>query len=506
MSKASFMEGKHLPFWIDTTPATQYPSLDEEIETDVVIIGGGITGLTAAYVLKQKGKKVAVVEADKIAEGVTGHTTAKITSLHTLIYDQLVKRFGTDKARLYGDAQETALEFISSLVKEHKIDCDFRKVPAYTFAWDENQEYKVKQEAEVALSLGLPASFVKETDLPFKTKGAVRFDNQARFHPRKYLLSIARLIPDRNNYIFENTRALDVKEGSVIEVVTQNGKITARDVIVATNYPVLNKGGFFTRLTPMRSYVLGVYSDSSIPDAMYISSDSPVYSIRKQPTPKGDMVIITGEEHKTGETSDTKYYYEHLKKMTEKLIGISSVDYFWSTQDAYSIDSTPYIGRFTPHSKNLYIASGFMGWGMTNGTVAGILLSDMITGNKNKWEAVFDPSRREQVQSAKKFVNQNISVAKEFIKGKINKSKKMNAEIIERGKGEVIRKDGKDIAVYKDEEGNVMCLSAACTHMGCTINFNNAEKSWDCPCHGSRFDVNGEVLHGPATKPLKGAK
>lgn len=492
-----------MSFWIATTPKTNYPSILKNLEIDVVVIGGGIVGITSAYLLKQQGKKVALIEAKKIIEGVTGHTTGKITSLHDLIYKHLIHTFGKENALIYANGQEAGLKLIESLIKENKIDCDFTKAAAYTYTNDEKQLENIEKEVDAAKDLGLPASFVINTDLPFSIKGAVCFRNQAHFHPRKYLLALAKLIEGNGSYIFENTRVLDAKEESLCEVITDKGNIKTKDIIVATHYPILNKGmPYVPSITPKRSYALEIEIKEKVPKGMYINIESPFFSVR--PAKKGlkEVLIITGEEHKTGQADNTKDYYLKLEKTARKKFNIKSVNYKWSTQDNYTIDRVPYIGKYNKGSKHLFTATGFGGWGMTSGTLSAIILSDIILGRSNPFANFFDKDSRSSLKSVKNFIMSNVDVAKEFIKGQLPKKGKNKVDL-KKGEGKVVEKKGEKIAVYKDGQGKEHQVSAVCTHMGCIVNFNNAEKSWDCPCHGSRFDVDGNVLHGPAVKNLE---
>ncbi|MGI5827579.1 MAG: FAD-dependent oxidoreductase [Patescibacteria group bacterium] len=500
------LSGKHISYWLDTTPETSYPTLEENIEADVAIVGGGIAGLTTAYLLKNSGKTVAVVEAGKISAGVTGNTTAKITSQHRFIYSQLSRQFGNKIAQIYGESQQTALELIASLIQTEKINCDFKRAKAYIYTETKSNLEEIKEEAKIAQSLGLPAFFTSVLDLPYPVKGAVGFKNQAYFHPRKYLLHLAKLISGNGSYIFENSQVFDIDENSSINVQTQKGKIKAKDVVIATHYPILNKGGYFTRLVPLRSYALGVYVENKNPEGMYIDYSEPLFSVRPQLTQKGEMLIITGFEHKTGHEPNTMRCYKELYKLTQDRFNDPSISYYWSTQDNYTPDHIPFIGRYTPFSKHLFLATGFEGWGMTNGTLSGMILSDLILKRDNPWVDLYNPSRGTQLKEIANLAKQNIHVAQTFIKDRYLKNTKEGSENLKNGTGEVREVNGEKVAVYKDEEGTIHTVSAVCTHLGCIVNFNNAEKTWDCPCHGSRFDYKGNIVHSPAVKKLKTKK
>ena len=494
----------NLSFWISSTPGTAYPRAFAGANVDVAIIGGGILGITAAYLLKQEGLTVAVVEGDQIVRGVTGYTTAKITSSQHLIYTKLRDKFGEDGARLYGQSNEAALAKIAGLVATLAIDCDFERQDNYVYTESDSEVDSVREEAALAVSLGLPSSFVTEGPLPYPIKGAVRFANQAQFHPRKYLLALAERVVGDGSFIFEDTKVLDVDEGSPCRVETEHGDVTATDVIVATNMPFLDRGLFFTKVHPMRSYVVAGYVDGSAaaPEGMHISVESPTRSIRLIRDEGRDLLMLGGEGHKVGQEEDTEACYQRLETDARRRFGLSNIDYRWSTQDTVSVDSVPYIGRLTRTSEHIFTGTGFRKWGMTNGTLAAMLLTDRIVGRDNPYAAFYDSKRLDIPQSAKEFVKENVNVAQHWVGDRIDTPGDPLEEVAP-GEGTVIRRGAKPVAVYKSESGELKALSAVCTHLACIVHFNTAEKSWDCPCHGSRFDLDGSVLQGPATKPLE---
>ena len=491
-------------FWISSTPSTAYPTLTAGTSVDVAIIGGGIFGITAAYLLKQEGLSVALLEGDQVVRGVTGYTTAKISSSQSLIYSELKEKFGEDGARLYGESNEAALAKIAELVETLRIECDFERQDNYVYTEVDSEVGSIRDEADVAASLGLPASFVTESPLPFPIKGAVRFTNQAQFHPRKYLLALAERIHGDGSFIFENTKVLDVDEGSPCRVETDQGDLTATDVIVATNMPFLDRGLFFTKVHPMRSYVVAGYVEdgTAAPEGMHINVESPTRSIRLIRDEGRDLLMVGGEGHKVGQEEDTEGCYQRLEADALRRFGLTTIDYRWSTQDTVSVDKVPYIGRLTRTSEHIFTGTGFRKWGMTNGTLAAMLLTDRIKGRENRWADFYDSKRLDIPQSAKEFVKENVNVAQHWVGDRID-TPGDPLEQVAPGEGTVIRRGAKPVAVYKDESGELKAVSAVCTHLACIVHFNTAEKSWDCPCHGSRFDVDGTVLQGPATKPLE---
>lgn len=491
-----------LSYWIDSTPKTNFPVLEQDIKTDVAIVGGGLVGITTAYLLKKEGYKVAVIDADRIGMNTTGHTTAKITSQHGLIYNKLKQQFGEEIAHQYAEANEYAIKFINDLVSKEKIDCDFQWKPAYVYTQTTQYTSVIASEAEIASSLGIKASYLDEVPLPFKVKAAVRFDDQAQFHPRKYLLSLANKIPGDGCYIFEGTRAVDVDEGKIVKIKTNNRKtISADNLIIASHFPFYDGLGiYFARIYPHRSYAIGVKIKEKFSDGMFINAEEPTRSLRSQPLDNGELVIIGGEHHKTGHGPNLLNHYEILKKFAEDNYNVIEIPYRWSTQDYNTMDGLPYVGHLTSRTPNIYVATGFGKWGMTNSTVSAIMLRDLITKGSNPWTDAYNPSRFTPSASASSFATQNLDVAKNLFKGKLE----MLPETldIKNGDAKVIRIDGHRIGAYRDEKGKLHLIDTTCTHMGCELQWNSAEKSWDCPCHGSRFTYTGQIMEGPALNTL----
>ncbi|QLC49052.1 FAD-dependent oxidoreductase [Methanolobus zinderi] len=500
-------QGKAEAYWISSTPESDYPSPSENAEVDVAIIGGGIVGVTSALLLKQAGLSVALIEAGRILHGVSGQTTAKVTSQHHLIYDHLISHYGEDQARKYAESNQAAIEKMASLINEHNIDCDFMYKPAYVYAGSMSSVEKIHKEVDAAKKLGLPASFDDNPPLPFGTYGAVRFDRQAQFHPRKYLCALARMIPGDGSHIFENQQVREMEGDGPVKVSTHEGiTVTAKDVIQATHFPVFDKPGiFFSRLYQSRSYVLGVRIGEPFPEGMFINAEKPAHSLRSQPTDAGELVLVAGEEHRTGEAKNSLDHYRRLEEWARSIFPVKSVDYHWSTQDVMPVDHVPYIGRITSGSKHSYMATGFQKWGMTTGTVAAMIISDMILGNENPWAKVYSPSRFKPVESAKDIFLQTVESTKGLVGARILPLHE-DVSNLAPGTGAVVKVEGERVAAYRDDNGDLHTLDPACSHMGCFVSWNNAEKTWDCPCHGSRFNIKGEVVHNPAVHNLSKKK
>ena len=497
------LPGKPVSFWLDSTAKTTYPKL-ENVTVDVAIVGAGITGITAAYLLKKAGKTVALIEAQQIAASASGHTTAKVTSLHQLIYDTLIDRHGEDKARLYGESNQAGVEFVADTVEKEGIDCDFKRNDTYSFAKEKKNLDKVQKEYDAAVKLGLPAHFVSDTTLPFDIAGAVKFTDQAQFHVRKYLLHLADIIPGDGSYVFENSRVMTVEEGEPCKVFTEDTTLQATDVLLTTHLPIMDQGLFFAKTYPQRSYIVGAkISPEKAPEGMYIGVGDNYHSIRTTPTEDGDLLLlIGGGGHKVGAKSETEESYQELESFAHSHFGIAKIDYRWSSQDYESFDKLPYIGKLTPANDHIYVSTGYSLWGMSKGTMAGMLLADLVQGIANPWADLYDSLRATPFVTQESIKN-NLEVGMHWVGDRLKGIDKWSADDVELGEGKLITYKGEKVGVYKDEAGKVTAVSATCPHLGCIVNWNSAEKSWDCPCHGGRFTCEGKIIQSPATKDLE---
>lgn len=489
-------------YWMASTPTTNYPALTEDIKVDVAIVGGGIVGISSAYLLIKEGLKVAILEADRILQGTTGHTTAKITSQHGLIYSKIKSSMGEEFAKQYADANESAIRFIENASNELHIDCDFTPQSAYIFTQQDQYVKKINDEVKIAASLGIKAEYVAEIPFDIPIKAAVRFDNQAQFHPRKYLLGLTKEIINNGCSIYEQTRVVAIEEsGQYIITTKEKKRVTADKVIIASHYPFYNKHGmYFARIYSERSYALAIKAKEKYPGGMYITAEDPGRSLRSASSEQGELIIVGGEHHKTGQGVDTSKHYEALVDFANDIFTVEDIPYRWSTQDCMTLDSVPYVGHFTADTPNLYIATGYGKWGMTNSTASAMLLKDLIAHGRSAYQDVYNPSRKTIMASAKEFVKENLNVAKELLEGKL--SRLPEDFEINPGEGKVINGLGERIGAFRDEEGALHLVNTTCTHMGCELQWNSAERSWDCPCHGSRFTYDGEIMEGPAVMPL----
>ena len=498
------ISGKPTSYWVDSTPETTHPQLDRDLNVDVAIVGGGMLGITAALMLKRQGAKVAVLEGGRVAGGVTAYTTAKVASSHGVHYAPMAKSFGDDAARDYGRAQQEALEYMAGLVEELTIDCDWRRKPSFVYAVDESERDRVEREFEATQAAGLPTSLVTEApELPFPIVAAVRYDDQAEFHPRKYLMALAREVPGDGCFIFERSRVVQASDGDQARATTEQGfNVTADDLIVATHFPFMDRGLYFARQHPERSYAMGVYVDDHQVEGMYLSTESPAHTMRSIPTERGEMLLVGGESHKVGQADEAERYAK-LEAWAREHWNVREVAYRWSTQDNMPIDGVPFIGKVNPGAKSVWVGTGFRKWGLTNGTAAATILSELIGGRDCSYAHVFDSTRVGPLSAAKELIKENVNVGRRFFQDHLSRPDERSPGDLAPGEGGTVRVGVKKVGAYRDEDGTLHAVSTVCTHLGCAVVWNDAETSWDCPCHGSRFHWDGKVLQGPAVKDLE---
>ena len=487
--------------WLDTAGRSARPALAEDLRVDVCVVGAGISGLSAAFELSRHGARVAVLEARHVAAGASGYNTAKLSSLHGLTYSRLERRLGGEQARLYGAANERGIERVHEITAELGIDCELRRKPNLVYTESEDGREDIEREVDAARRAGLPARLVEETDLPYPIAAAVRFERQAEFHPVRYLEGLARALEADGVRTYEDTMAVSVSAGSPCEVRTEGGHtVTAISVVVATHLPFLDRGLYFARCHPERSYVVAApYEGAAAREGMYLSTESPAHSIRVHKLDGRPWLLVGGESHKTGQADAAKRYHR-LEDWARERFGIEPV-LRWATQDQMPADGVPYIGPVAPLSANVFVATGFRKWGLAMGAAAGELMSALVEGRDHPWAALFDTRRLRPRSGAVSFVKENLNVALRFFGDRV--VKRAGVESIEPGEGRVVGAGLGQRAVYRDEDGTLHALSARCTHLGCIVNWNSGERTWDCPCHGSRFGARGEVIMGPAVSPLE---
>ncbi|MFH7817808.1 FAD-dependent oxidoreductase [Neobacillus thermocopriae] len=505
MSSAKKMPQFPKPYWRELEMPS-FKKLMEDISVDVAIVGAGITGITAAYLLSKEGKKVAILEAGTVLNGTTGHTTAKLTAQHDIIYDELIQHFGEDKAKLYYESHTNAIEFVEKEVKEKQIDCDFSKEDAYLYATTEEYEQKLKTEYQAYQKLGIDGALTDSIPFDISIKNALIMRNQAQYHPLKFLKALLEEAVKSGCYVFEHTTATDIQddESDNPKVMTKDGhKVSCRHVIMASHFPFYDKPGlYFARMYASRSYAIGIKTDKEYPGGMYLSADTPSRSIRSTPIEGGTLWIIGGEGHKTGQGINTMKHYEAIEKFAEEICGIQEFSYRWSAQDLITLDKVPYIGPITSERKNIFIATGYKKWGMTTGILAGHLLRDYVLERDNPYMELYSPQRFHADPDVKSIMTANLDVAKHLIKGKVEFVPK-DPDDLQAGEGSTVTYEGKRAGAYRDENGKLYVVDTTCTHLGCECEWNEGEKTWDCPCHGSRYSYTGEVIEGPAVKALE---
>ena len=489
--------------WLAQAPPTAYPALEEDLECDVAVIGGGIAGMSAALALKRDGARVAVLERGVVCGGASGFTTAKVSALQATKLSEIHGLHGADGAAAYAAASLAAVARIDETVREEAIDCGWERAAAYTYAAEEGQVDPVLQEAHIALAAGLDVRLTTAVPLPFGVAQAVCLGEQGQLDPVRYVRGLAAAVDGDGSHVFESTAVTTVEEGAPCRVRTHDGAtISARDVIVATNYPLLDRGLFFARMEAARSYLVAARVRGDAPEGMLITAGEPSRSLRSYRDGESTWLLVGGEGHLTGSEEAQPARFEALERFAREHFDVIDIPYRWSTQDGMPTDKLPYIGPYTLASSHLFVAAGFQKWGMTSATIAAGVLADRIAGRENAYAAVFDPNRA-TVRSAPAVAKVQLWVARHFVGDRLRPAQAASAAGVPAGEARVVRSGLGKVGVYRDEAGIAHGVSLRCTHLGCLLHFNAAERSWDCPCHGSRFDVDGSVLAGPATEPLE---
>ena len=497
------MNTRHRSIWLDTTTRTAFPRLDHDLAVDVAIVGGGITGVTAALLVQREGLQVAIVEADHIAEAETGLTSAHLSTHHDLYYGDTISKFGERKARLVADSRKASIARIERLQRELGIACELERVPAYLYELDEKCVDELLEEAEACQRVGIACDFVPDVPSFFPVAGALRFADQAQFHPRRYVLGLVHAFVEAGGTVFERTRVTGVEDGKPCRIVTKHGVITAKHAIVAANVPVNNRFFLITKLASYRSYVIGARIPlTAAPRGLFWDTLDPYHYIRVQQTEHGPVLLVGGEDHKTGKDVVVEECWERLEAWTRAHFPVETVDFRWSGQVVEPADGLPYIGKNSLEA-NVLVATGFSGDGLTNGTIAAMLCTDLVVGRENEWAPIYDATRITALASAKEFLTENLDFPAHFLGDLFKPATARAVEQVHPGEGRLVQLGRERLAVYKAPDGTAHAFSPVCPHMGCHVQWNGGEKSWDCPCHGSRFACDtGKVLNGPAVAGL----
>ncbi len=534
-------------YWLDTLKnKEEYSKLNLNMNVDVCIIGGGLVGISTAYKLKNSNMNIVILEKERIGQSTSGCSTAKITSQHGLIYKYLVDSKGKDFALNYYKANEEAIEDITQIIKTENIECELEYQPAYIFTQKIQEVEEIKNEEKAIKEFGGKVELVEggsmeiksiknvqnvenidkkinitavknineikeniikdkmQKIIPIKPIIGLKFEEQAQFNPYKYLISLAKICTDSGINIYEKTKVIEVNEkAGKYEIITENGKIVnAKYLVMATKYPIVNIPGFyFMKMYQSTSYAIGMETENKIFNGIYISAEKPTISLRMATNNKNNMLIVAGFDNRTGENIDLTDRYKYLEEIAKSICKNGKIKYHWNTEDCITLDRIPYIGEFSGIWKNAYVATGFNKWGITNSNISSNIISNMILGRKNKYEEIFKSTRLEPIKNIKEINNQ----IKESVNGLLIKKIKIPDEEINQiqyEEGKIVEIEGKKVGVYKDKSNKIYTINPKCKHLRCELIWNNLDKTWDCPCHGSRYDYKGNLIYGPSVKNL----
>ena len=539
-------------YWIDSMKdKIKFDALNENIRTDICIIGGGLTGITTAYNLSKYKIRTVLIEKDEICKQTSGNSTAKITSQHGLIYKYLTDSKGIDFAKKYYEANENAIRDIKNIIDKENINCDFEFQPSYVFTQKVQDVQKIKDEVEAVNNFGGRAELVEAKDieinklksetnvdnnteklkicgdniekenldlkrnlvkermkevLPIKALAGIKFNNQAQFNPYKYGNALAKICSRSGVNIFEHTKVIDIDtedEDEYYIITLENGcRIKAKYIVVTTKYPIINIPGFyFIKMYQSTSYAIAMQTKQKLFDGVYINSEKPTISLRTAKFGDEYLLIVAGFDHKTGANIDLSNSYKYLEEVARSIYPNGKIKYRWNTEDCITLDKIAYIGEYSKLWRNAYVATGFNKWGMTTSNIAAKIITDKILGQENEYENIFKSTRLEPIKNIKEVKN----MVKEGVNSILIKRFEVPQEEIcqiQEGQAKIVEVKGQKIGIYKNNEGEIFKVNPMCKHLGCELSWNNLEKTWDCPCHGSRYDYKGDLIYGPSVKNL----
>ncbi|MGN6293699.1 MAG: FAD-dependent oxidoreductase [Chitinophagaceae bacterium] len=493
-------DGYQTSLWQSSIPPYQPVNIPDSSNYDVIIVGGGITGISTALLLQESGKKCLVLEANTLCFGTTGGTTAHLNTLLDTPYSTIRKKFSAESAAIVAKSTEAAIELVRRNIKKYSIDCDFSEADAFLFAGNSKQEKQLEEIAEAALEAGLDLQFTENIPIPASFVSAIQVKGQAQFHPLKYVYGLAKAFERRGGHIRQDCRVTGVEVNEKVEVTTSSGQYACTDLIYATHIPP-GVNLLHLRCSPYRSYVIAVVLDKEeYPANLCYDMVDPYHYYRTQEVDGQLYLIAGGKDHKTGHEENTQHRFTELEAHVRKMFRVKKVAYKWSSQYYESADGLPYIGHLPGQPEHLYVATGFGGNGMVYSSVAALTLEAILNNEENGQTRLFDPNRLKPVAGFTNFIQHNADVAGELL-GRLFSGEHLEelAELAP-GEGKMVSYEGQKIALYKDEEGVLHAIDPVCTHLKCEVNWNSAERSWDCPCHGTRYNYDGRVLTGPADR------
>jgi glycine/D-amino acid oxidase-like deaminating enzyme/nitrite reductase/ring-hydroxylating ferredoxin subunit len=496
-------DGQHLSPWQSSLPGIEGTANPDPGKIyDCIIIGAGITGITSALMLRNSGKDVILIDAHNACYGTTGGTSAHINTFADTTYTETESAFGEEGAKLFAGAVNSGFDIIRENIKTYNIDCDFEERPGYVYAEDDDQVNQLKDLYEGAIKVDVPILYVEKIPIPIPFKKAVLLPGQAQFHPVKYLQALLQAYIKAGGLIVENTKIQDIKtENGIHTAKSGERNFKSTSIIYATHTPPgINVFSF--RCAPYRSYVLGVkLKGNSYPKALIYDMQDPYHYFRTHEIDGQELLLVGGNDHKTGH-DDPEKAFEDLEKYTRKYFNVSSVKYKWSSQYYIPVDGLPYVGQIPFYADGIYCATGYNGNGMMLGSISAHILADTIMGKQHPYASLFSTSRIKPVDGFTEFVKENADVVYHFVADRLSVHETDSLKRLKPGTGKVVKFDGRKVAAYRDEKGEIHALNPVCTHAACIVNWNAEEKSWDCPCHGARYDIEGRVLNGPAERDL----
>lgn len=496
----SNLPDENYSFWYETGHRNNYPALKKDITADIAVVGGGIAGILSAYALAKEGYKIALLEGRDLLSGTTGYTTAKLSAQHQLIYDELINRYDEARAKLYYQANMEGIAYVKQIAEENNIDCQLEEQDAFVYTQDKNKTDAFEKEADAYEKLGIQGKLLNDMPISLYVEAAVQMEKQAQFQPVTFLHGVLDVLKNFGAEIYEHSLVTNVNQdekNDEIKLEIENGNtVTCSKAIFATHYPTFEPEESYADLDAEMSYALALKTTKNHPEGMYINDDLPKRTFRKMKVEGVDYLLVGGQSHPVGDEQDEMERYEDLYQVAKETFGETDVVYRWSSHDLMTKDRIPLIGKLHPDYSNIYTLTGFSKWGLANAATGAKVIADFIADRKNPYEAMYHPEREiPDLETSKADSDQS-----EDNVSQLDLSKKPDE--LKENEATIIEKDDNKIGVYKDKTGNLHHLDISCTHLGCDLNWNNGDKTWDCPCHGSRFAATGEVIEGPALKDL----